>query len=83
MSRTAPWVVVVVRAWLDPEGTRIRLLRNDSEGGRAERTTSTPQKAGVVVEQWIEELRRSPRRAEDAGVDDASLDSSGDHGRNP
>lgn len=83
MSRSVPWVLVVVRAWLDPEGMRIRLLRSDSEGGQAEQTTRAPHQAGVVVEHWIEQLRRDPRRAEDAGVDDTSLDSPGDHGRNP
>jgi hypothetical protein len=83
MSVSVPWVVVVVRAWLDPEGIRIRLLCNDSEGGLAERTTCTPHQAGLALEQWVELLRRDPRRADDAGVDGASVDSPGDHGRHP
>jgi hypothetical protein len=76
-----PWVVVVVRAWSDPDGTRIRLLCNDSDGGRAEQTTRSPNQAGLTVEQWLDPLRRDPRRADDAGVDGASLDSADDHGR--
>ncbi len=82
MSRSAPWVLVIVRAWLEEEGTRIRLLRNDSDGEQAERTAGTPHHAALVVEDWIEQLRRDPRRTGDAGVDETSLDSPGDHRRN-
>ena len=83
MPGSVPWVIVVVRAWLEPDGMRIRLLRNDSADGRAGRTTATPHQAGVAVEHWLEQLRRDSRRNPDAGGDGASIDSPGDHGRNP
>jgi hypothetical protein len=83
MLASGSWVLVVVRAWLDPSGPRIRLLRTSSDGQDVEAVVDSPESAGAVLAEWLDELRREPRRSGDAGRDGTSLGSPRDQGRHP
>jgi hypothetical protein len=46
----------VVRAWVEGEGVRIRLLVTDSTGGEADVVVATPEDATSLLSTWIRDL---------------------------
>ncbi len=83
MVASGTWVLVVVRAWLDPGGPRIRLLRGSGDGQQLEVVVDDPERAGAVLREWLDELGRGSRRSADGGADGTCLGSPHDQGRHP
>ena len=75
MLASSPWVLVVVRAWVDPSGPRIRLLGSTSDGEEVSVVVGAPERAGAVLAEWLDGLRREPRRSGDGGRDGEFLGS--------
>ncbi|MGH9214707.1 MAG: hypothetical protein ACRDZS_00485 [Acidimicrobiales bacterium] len=66
-----PWCIVVVRAWLEDEGLRARLLTSWPGGEQAVVVTSADA-AGQQLVAWLAALAASP--AGDAGGDHEATD---------
>jgi hypothetical protein len=47
------WALIVLRAWLDTDGLRVRLLSTNSAGVDAEVVVKSPEDAAVVVCAWL------------------------------
>jgi hypothetical protein len=56
MAQAARWTVIVVRAWIDVGGIRVRLVGTDSEGGTMRSAAATPDEAALVVRSLLREL---------------------------
>jgi hypothetical protein len=50
------WSLIVVRAWVEAEGVRIRLLVTDSTGGEADIVVATADDATSVLGTWVRDL---------------------------
>ena len=82
MSDDDTWVTVVVRAWPDAGGLRIRLLRADSTGARDDQVVASVDQAAATLAAWLRPAttrqrrsgRRGGRRDADAAGDDAPGD---------
>jgi hypothetical protein len=82
MSDDDGWITIVVRAWPDAGGLRIRLLRADSAGARDDRVVASVDRAAATLAAWLRPAttrqRRGDGRAEgrraDAAGDDAPDD---------
>jgi hypothetical protein len=78
MTDEGAWITVVVRAWADAGGLRIRLLQADSAGGRDHRAVTSIDQAAATLTTWLQALegatttsqRRTGRRGADAASDD-------------
>jgi hypothetical protein len=81
MSDEAAWITIVVRAWADVGGMRIRLLRVDSAGGRDPRVVASIDQAAATLTTWLRPLHghrdqpatRQRRGADAAGDDNADV----------
>jgi hypothetical protein len=56
MPQTPSWTLIVLRAWVDVDGPRIRVLGTDSEGGQSQTVVASPEDAARVVRAWLGEL---------------------------
>ncbi|HZC99995.1 MAG TPA: hypothetical protein VFA46_07330 [Actinomycetes bacterium] len=56
MTDDSTWITIVVRAWADVGGVRIRLLRADSAGGRDHRAVTSIDEAAATVTTWLHTL---------------------------
>ena len=78
MSDDDTWITVVVRAWPDAGGLRIRLLRADSTGARDDQVVASVDQAAATLAAWLRPAttgqRRGGRRDADAAGDDAPGD---------
>jgi hypothetical protein len=77
MTDEGAWITIVVRAWADVGGTRIRLLRVDSAGGRDHRVVASIDQAAATLTTWLRPMDRHrdepatrARRGADAAGDD-------------
>ena len=71
MSDDDTWITIVVRAWPDPGGLRIRLLRADSTGARDDRVVASVDQAAATLSAWLRPATTRRRRAEGRGADAA------------
>lgn len=62
------WVVIVVRAWRERDGLRIRLLRSGAEDDEGGVVVASAEDAARVLTAWLGDL--GGRRGDD-GNDDA------------
>jgi len=74
MSDDGSWITIVVRAWPDPGGLRIRLLRADSAGARDDRVVASVDQAAATLAAWLRPVTTQPRRAERRDQDAAGDD---------
>jgi hypothetical protein len=78
MSDDDTWITIVVRAWADVGGLRIRLLRADSAGARDDQVVASVDQAAARLTAWLRSATTRQGRAEgrdqDAAGDDASDD---------
>ncbi len=58
-SHPPTWTVVVVRAWVEGAGIRIRLLGSDSTGAHAHAVVASADDAAVTVSAWLRDLATS------------------------
>ena len=56
MAQAPRWAVIVVRAWVDAGGIRVRLVGTDSEGGSVRSAAASPEEAALVVRSLLREL---------------------------
>ncbi len=56
MAQAPRWAVIVVRAWIDVDGIRVRLVGTDSAGGTVRSAVATPDDAALVVRSLLREL---------------------------
>jgi hypothetical protein len=56
MSQTPRWTLIVMRAWLDTEGVRVRMLGTDSAGRDAEVVVASHDDALRIVDAWLDDL---------------------------
>jgi hypothetical protein len=56
MTDEGAWITIVVRAWADAGGVRIRLLRADSAGGRDHRVVCSIDQAAATLTTWLQAL---------------------------
>jgi hypothetical protein len=69
MSDDDTWITVVVRAWADAGGLRIRLLRADSLGAREDQVVASVDQAAATLAAWLRPATTRQRRAEGRGAD--------------
>jgi hypothetical protein len=74
MSDDDTWITIVVRAWPDPGGLRIRLLRADSTGARDDQVVASVDRAAATLAAWLRPATTRQRRAEGRGADAAGDD---------
>jgi hypothetical protein len=65
------WITIVVRAWPDARGLRIRLLRADSTGARDDHVVASVDQAAATLAAWLRPATAGQRRAEGRGADAA------------
>jgi hypothetical protein len=78
MTDEGAWITIVVRAWTDVGGLRVRLLWADSAGGRDHRMVTSTDQAAATLTTWLQALeeatttshRHTGRRGADAADDD-------------
>lgn len=59
MVQPPTWTVVVIRAWHELDGVRVRLLRRDSFGNEEqEEVVGSADEAGSVVGRWLRDFAR-------------------------
>jgi len=56
MPQTPGWTLIVVRAWVDVDGLRVRVLGTGSAGGEAQIVVASPEDAARVVRAWLRDL---------------------------
>ena len=56
MADDSRWITIVVRAWADAGGIRVRLLCADSERGVGNDVVASVDAAVDVVETWLQTL---------------------------
>jgi hypothetical protein len=56
MTDEGAWITIVVRAWADVGGVRIRLLRADSAGDRDHRVVTSIDQAAAILTTWLQAL---------------------------
>ncbi|MDP8927629.1 MAG: hypothetical protein M3O70_03385 [Actinomycetota bacterium] len=57
MVQPPTWTVVVIRAWRELDGVRVRLLRRDSLGDEEQdMVVASTDEAGSVVGRWLREF---------------------------
>ena len=78
MSDDDTWVTIVVRAWPDAGGLRIRLLRADSAGARDDQVVASVDQAAARLSAWLRSATTRQRRAEGCDRDAAGDDDSDD-----
>jgi hypothetical protein len=78
MSDDDTWITIVVRAWPDPGGLRIRLLRADSTGARDDQVVASVDQAAATLAAWLRPATTPRRRAERRGADAAGDDAPDD-----
>ncbi len=61
MSQTPRWTLIVLRAWVDTEGMRVRVLGTDSAGEDAETVVGSPEDAARIVNLWLSDLAAGTR----------------------
>ena len=69
MSDDDTWITIVVRAWPDAGGLRIRLLRADSAGARDDQVVASVDQAAATLAAWLRPATTRLRRAEGRGAD--------------
>jgi len=79
MSDDDTWITIVVRAWADAGGMRIRLLRADSSGARDDQVVASIDQAAATLTIWLRLATTSQRRPEGRGAD-ADDDGADDEG---
>jgi hypothetical protein len=79
MSDDDTWITIVVRAWADAGGMRIRLLRADSSGARDDQVVASIDQAAATLTVWLRLATTSQRRPEGRGAD-AAGDGADDEG---
>lgn len=57
------WTLIVVRAWLETDGQRIRVLGTNSAGQDAAVVVATPDEAARIVASWLSDLTADVRPA--------------------
>lgn len=50
------WLVIMIRAWWDDEGLRIRLTAGGTGEGRLCAATTRAEDAAVLVQEWLHRL---------------------------
>jgi hypothetical protein len=82
MSDDDTWITIVVRAWPDPGGLRVRLLRADSTGARDDQVVASVDQAAATLAAWLRPAttrrRRGEGRGEGRGADAAGDDAPDD-----
>ena len=78
MSDDDTWITIVVRAWPDAGGLRIRLLRADSMGARDDQVVASVDQAAATLAAWLRPATTRLRRAEGRGADAAGDDAPDD-----
>jgi hypothetical protein len=63
------WITIVVRAWPDAGGLRIRLLRADSAGARDDQVVASVDQAAATLAAWLRPATMRQRRGEGRGAD--------------
>jgi hypothetical protein len=56
VAAVRPWALIVLRAWRDADGFKVRLLLTDGHNRRQEAVVASASKAGQVVARWLSEL---------------------------
>lgn len=56
MPQTPSWTLIVLRAWADIDGLRIRVLGTDSVGGQSEIVVASAEDAAGVVRAWLRDF---------------------------
>jgi hypothetical protein len=78
MSDDDTWITIVVRAWPDPGGLRVRLLRADSTGARDDQVVASVDQAAATLAAWLRPVTTRRRRGEGRGADAAGDDAPDD-----
>lgn len=61
MSQSPRWTLIVLRAWVDTEGMRVRVLGTDSAGKDTEIVVASPEAAARIVNMWLSDLAADTR----------------------
>jgi hypothetical protein len=77
MTDDDTWITIVVRAWPDAGGLRIRPLRADNTGARDGVVASVDQAAATLAA-WLRPATTRQQRAERRGADAAGDDAPDD-----
>ena len=56
MAAVAPWALIVLRAWRDADGFKVRLLHADRRDRSQEAVVASTAEACQVVARWLGEL---------------------------
>jgi hypothetical protein len=56
MPQTPGWTLIVLRAWVDAGGLRVRVLGTDSAGQDSQIVVASPEDAARVVRVWLRDL---------------------------
>ena len=56
MPQTPSWTLIVMRAWVDISGLRVRVLGTNSFGEDSEIVVASPEDAAHVVRAWLSDL---------------------------
>jgi hypothetical protein len=71
MSDDDTWITIVVRAWAEAGGIRIRLLRADGSGARDDQVVASVDQAAATLTRWLRPATTGQRRPEGRGADAA------------
>ncbi|MGH2741466.1 MAG: hypothetical protein ACRDN8_03060 [Thermoleophilaceae bacterium] len=61
MSQPPRWTLIVLRAWVDTEGMRVRVLGTDSAGEDTQIVVASPEDAARIVNTWLSDLAAGTR----------------------
>jgi hypothetical protein len=56
VAAVTPWALIVVRAWRDADGFKVRLLHADGRDRSHEAVVASTAEACQVVARWLSEL---------------------------
>ena len=64
MAAVAPWALIVLRAWRDADGFKVRLLQTDRHDQRQEAVVASTPEACQVVARWLGEVEAAQTNGE-------------------
>jgi hypothetical protein len=56
VAAVTPWALIVLRAWRDADGFKVRLLQTDGHDRRRSAVVASSPEACRVVARWLGEL---------------------------
>jgi hypothetical protein len=63
MPPLTQWTLIVIRAWIDSGGIRVRMLNSDAAGHNSEAVVSSLDDVTALVSGWLDDLATGGARS--------------------